>query len=221
MITLCHAAKGGSGTTLVASTRAIRSPGPTLLVDLEGDVPGMLGLAEPVRPGVIDWLASDAPTAHLDDLLAEVTPNCSLLPASEANGRTTPVVHDRGERWDALGDWLCSWADDSGGSVVVDAGTRKLPATFVERCPVRWLVTRACYLALRRASRLTVRPTGVVLVDEPGRQLRRSDIEVAVGAPVVATLAWDIRIARSVDAGLLLCGRLPRPLGRAFADVAA
>ncbi|MGA9278065.1 hypothetical protein [Ilumatobacter sp.] len=218
MITLCHAVKGGSGTTVVACTRAINSPGPALLVDFEGDVPLALGLDRPVRPGVIDWLASRAPSAHLDDLLVEVTPNCSLLPAFET---AADVLTGETERWDQLVDWLTEWTNDSGGSVVIDAGTTRLPMQFVEQCPHRWLVTRACYLSLRRSCHLRVRPTGVVLIDEPGRALRRTDVESSIGAPVVATLAWDVRIARSVDAGLLLSGRLPRPLHRAFARVAA
>lgn len=223
MITLCYAAKGGSGTTVVACTRAIDSVGPVLLVDLDGDIPAMLGLADPDRPGVVDWLASDAPTAHLDDLLVDVTPNCSLLPTN-GPGAATISAHQpdaNSERWDGLVDWLTEWSVDSGGSVVVDAGTRRLPVTFVEQCPQRWLVTRACYLALRRASRLEVSPTGVVLVDEPGHALRRRDIESSVRAPIVATVEWDVRVNRSVDAGLLIGGRLPRSIHRALARVAA
>ena len=38
MITLCYAAKGGSGTTVVACSRPIGSLGPVLLVDLAGVV---------------------------------------------------------------------------------------------------------------------------------------------------------------------------------------
>ena len=104
---------------------------------------------------------------------------------------------------------------------MIDAGTRPLPASFVEQCPQRWLVTRACYLSLRRAGRLGVSPTGVVLVDEPGHALRPRDIETAVRAPIVATVDWDIRVNRSVDTGLLLGGRLPRSFHRAIARVAA
>jgi hypothetical protein len=222
MITLCHAAKGGSGTTVVACTRAINSPGPALLVDFEGDAPLALGLDRPDRPGVIDWIASRAPAAHLDDLLVEVTPNCTLLPASDSPDRpVSDIATDEPERWDDLIDWMTGWANDSGGSVVIDGGTTRLPMQFVEQCTHRWLVTRACYLSLRRAAHLRVRPTGVVFVEEPGRSLRRRDVETTVGAPVVATVAWDVRVARSVDAGMLLGGRLPRPLHRAFARVAA
>ena len=224
MITLCHAAKGGSGTTLVAAIGAIDSPGPVLLVDFEGDAPAMVGIAEPDRPGILDWLASDAPAEHLDDLLIEITPDCTLL-AATSSGFTTPApIPDpsiRGDRWTELHEWFADWAHHSGGSVTIDAGTIHLPAAFVEPCDQRWLVTRACYLSLRRAARLPVRPTGIVLIEEPGRSLSRRDVETAVGAPIVATLPWEPRIARSVDAGLLLAGRLPRAMHRALAHVAA
>ena len=223
MITLCYAAKGGSGTTVVACTCAIDSAGPVLLIDLDGDIPAMLGLAEPERPGVVDWLRSGAPSAHLDDLLVEVTPNCSLLPTSNtALASTGALDRDVGsERWDGFVDWLTEWSTDSGGAVVIDAGTRRLPRSFVEQCPQRWLVTRACYLAIRRAGRLGVTPTGVVLVDEPGHALRPRDIETSIRAPIVATVDWDVRVNRSIDTGLLLGGRLPRSFHRALARVAA
>jgi len=220
MITLCHAVKGGSGTTVVACASAINTPGPALLVDLAGDVPSALGIDQPGRPGVVDWLASDAPPAHLDDLLVEVTPHCTLLPAHDPATAATPPI-DRVDRWDDLFDFLTEWSHHTGGSVVIDAGTNDFPVSFSEQCPHRWLVTRACYLSLRRAVHLTVRPTGVVLVKEPGRSLKARDVETSVGAPVVVTVEWDIRIARQVDTGLLLGGRLPRSLHRPFVGVAA
>ena len=46
MITVCWAAKGGSGTTVVAAAMAIAAPTPTLLIDLAGDVPAVLGVPE-------------------------------------------------------------------------------------------------------------------------------------------------------------------------------
>ena len=224
MITLCHAAKGGSGTTIVACLRAIESPGPVLVVDLEGDVPGMLGLPEPERPGVVDWLGSNAPIAHLDDLLLEVTPNALLLPATGVGSQSSTrsaIATSRAERWDELFDWFTEWGHDTGGAIVIDAGTTALPATFVEQCPSRWLITRACYLSLRRATRLAVPPTGIVVVDEPGRALRHRDIETSIRAPIIATIPWDIRVARSVDAGLLSARRLPRAVHRSLRGVAA
>ena len=56
MITVCWAAKGGSGTTVVAAAMAIAATTPTLLIDLAGDVPAVLGIPEPDGPGVFDWL---------------------------------------------------------------------------------------------------------------------------------------------------------------------
>ena len=60
MISVCWAAKGGSGTTVVAAAMTIAATSPTLLIDLAGDVPAVLGIPEPDGPGVFDWLASDA-----------------------------------------------------------------------------------------------------------------------------------------------------------------
>ena len=202
----------------------IDSVGPALLVDLDGDIPAMLGLAEPERPGVVDWLASDAPIAHLDDLLVDVTPNCSLLPASR-NDLATTVTRSRRRSHPSAGTGSSTGSSSGAPTAAdrssIDAGTRRLPTTFVEQCPQRWLVTRAGYLALRRAGRLPVPPTGVVLVDEPGHPLGRRDIEASARAPIVATVDWDLRVTRSVDAGLLLGGRLPRSLHRALQRVAA
>lgn len=223
MITLCYAAKGGSGTTVVACVRALTTPGPVLLVDVDGDVPAMLGLADPDRPGVLDWLASNAPLAHLDDLLVDATPNCSVLPATDRirSAPGTPLVDIEPLRWDGLVDWFAEWSADSGGSVVIDAGTQPLPQGFVEQCPRRWLVTRACYVALRRAGRHPITPTGVVLVDEPGHPLRARDVETSLRTPIVTTVRWDVSVTRAVDGGLLLGSRLPRSLHRSLRQAAA
>jgi hypothetical protein len=84
----------------------------------------------------------------------------------------------------------------------------------------RLVVTRRCYLAVRRVARLATEPTGVVLVDERGRSLTRGDIEAAVGAPIVATVSFDPAIARAVDAGLLAV-RLPSAIRRELQGVLA
>ena len=220
MITLCTAAKGGSGCTLVASLGALRSPGPVLVVDLAGDVPAMLGVDEPDRPGVVDWLASGAPGDHLDDLVLDVAPERWVLPATSGPRRPTELPSDP-ERWEELLGVLERWAHDTGCSVTVDAGTLPLPGALVRGSDHRWLVTRACYLALRRAARAPGSPTGVVLVEEPGRALGWRDVEASLGVPVVAVVGWSPRIARAVDAGLLRCGRLPSDLDRAVAALAS
>jgi hypothetical protein len=66
-------------------------------------------------------------------------------------------------------------------------------------------------MAIRRAQQLGLRPTGIVLVDEPGRALTSTDVEHALGVPVVADVRLDPAVARAVDAGLLIA-RLPRSL---------
>jgi len=96
-------------------------------------------------------------------------------------------------------------------------GESPAAATIIGQARRSILVTRACYLAMRRAMRAPLRPTGVVIVREPGRVLSTTDIEQVVGAPVTAVVEVDPAVARAVDAGLL-AGRLPRSLAKALAD---
>ena len=83
----------------------------------------------------------------------------------------------------------------------------------------RVLVTRPCYLALRRST-ITPRPTHVVLINEPGRALNAKDIEAVTAVPVTATIPYETDIARTIDAGLLTT-RLPRTLTRALRPLVA
>jgi hypothetical protein len=81
------------------------------------------------------------------------------------------------------------------------------------------LVLRPCFLALRRAVQSPLRPSGLVLVVEPGRALGPRDIEGVLGVPVVAEVPVDAAVARAVDAGVL-GRRLPRHLARAVRGLA-
>jgi hypothetical protein len=76
-------------------------------------------------------------------------------------------------------------------------------------------VLRPCYLAVRRALAAAVRPSAVVLIEEPDRSLQARDIEDVLGVPVRAVVPWDTAIARCVDAGLLR-SRVPRSLASAL-----
>jgi hypothetical protein len=201
-VTVCWSAKGGSGTTVVAATLALASPTNSLLIDLDGELPAVLGLAEPAGQGIADWLASDAPPEAVADLAVEINRTTQLVPRG-----ATPVDR-RSARWSELGAWLT----ERPYAVVVDAAGGHPPNPLGE-VGRTLLVTRACYLALRRAVAIPWRPDGVVLVAEPGRALRVPDIERAVGVPVVATVSHDPAVARAVDAGLL-AARLPRLLQR-------
>ena len=201
-VTICWATKGGSGTTVVAATIALACPTDALLVDLDGELPAVLGMPEPGGQGVADWLASEAPPDALDDLTIDVDRTTRLIPrGAAALDRSSP-------RWSELGLWLATRP-----ASVVDAGSHPPPDELLGPDTRNLLVTRACYLALRRIAAAPCRPDGVVLVAEPGRSLRASDVERAAGAPVVAAVSHDPAIARAVDAGLL-AARLPRLLAR-------
>ena len=221
MVTLCWAAKGGSGTTVVAAALALSSPRPSLLVDLDGEIPAALGLPEPERPGVAEWLASDTSADHLADLLIDIGSRTWLLPWRAGRPDDGPTATDRhSARWGTLGDWLHDWSNQWGCDVTVDVGTRLPPEPLGSRADRSLLVTRPCYLSLRRAVRSQVRPTGVILVDEPGRGLGPRDIEHALGAPVEGVVSLDPNVSRAVDAGLL-ASRLPRVMTRALRQVSA
>ena len=146
--------------------------------------------------------APTRPPGALDDLAVFVDRTTRLIP----EGRRP--VDLRSTRWAELAAWLAT-----SPASVVDAGTNPPPLDLLDGDVRSLLVTRACYLALRRAAAAPCRPDGVVLVTEPGRALRAADVARAVGAPVVASVSHDPAIARAVDAGLLTA-RLPRLLAR-------
>jgi MinD-like ATPase involved in chromosome partitioning or flagellar assembly len=204
----CWSAKGGAGTTVVAASLAVlaarAAPG-ALLADLAGDLPAALGLPEPDGPGIAGWLAAgaDVPVDALSRLEVAAGHGVGLLPRGADSlqpGRgdvlaallaadLRPVIADCG-------------ADPAGAALAIAAAADRSV-----------LVTRPCYLALRRALRAPLRPTEIVLVNEPGRALARADVESVLGAPVTAELTVDPVVARAVDAGLL-AARLPRSLER-------
>jgi hypothetical protein len=201
---LCWSAKGGSGTTVIAAALALvlSQRSATTVVDLAGDLPAALGIAEPGGPGVREWMASPtADTPALDRLHVPVSDSLQLLP----RGSAQPIV----ERWTDLAAALAQ------RTTVIDAGTGIPPAALLAAADHNLLVTRPCYLALRLAAASGVQPSGIVLVGEPGRALTARDIERAVGAPVVAELHYDPAVARAVDAGLL-AARLPATLAHAL-----
>ena len=215
MLYSCWSAKGGSGTTVVAATLAMlfarRSDAGALFVDAGGDAAAVLGVPEPDGPGVADWLAAGdgAPIDSLRRLEVDLGANLRLVPHG---GRALPAGAHRAE---LLAELLATDRRD----VVVDCGlVQSYPSSDVPRVLAAagtrsLLVTRPCYLSLRRAGALPFRPSAVVLVDEPGRALTPADVEAVLDVPVLASVVFDPAIARAVDAGLLMA-RLPRPLER-------
>jgi len=185
-----------------------------LLVDLAGDAPAVLGLPDPGDPGLAGWLlaGADVPADALTRLELDVGNGLSLLPSG------SDAIVGQSHRAEVLAALLAA----DGRPVVADCGRldrSEVGVALAAGATHSLLVTRACYLALRRASTAAVRPSGVVLVKEPGRALGRADVEQVVGAPVRAEIAVDPAIARAVDAGVL-CARLPRGLERALRHAA-
>ena len=215
MLVACWSAKGGSGTTVVAAGLAAvlarSSSSGAVLADLAGDVPAVLGLAEPDGPGLAEWLAAGAgvPPDALQRLEV-VAGGLAVLP----RGGVLPDAPGRGEVLAAL------LAADA-RPCIADCGSAPTGARLAVAAAAAHslLVLRPCYLALRRAVASPIRPSGVILVEEGGRSIGRRDVESALGVPVRAVVAHDPRIARAVDAGLL-AGRLPGPLQRPLRHVA-
>jgi len=200
-VIVCWAAKGGSGTTVVACALALGSARnqPTTLIDLSGDCATALGMDEPTGPGIVDWLASPtAGPAELNRLAVDVRDDVHLIPRGEG-----PSPDDQ---WTRLATALAGL-----GNVIIDAGTGHPPQALHDAADQSLLVTRPCFIAIRRAQHLAIRPTGIVLVDEPGRSLTSRDVEHALGVPVAAEVRLDPAVARAVDAGLLIA-RLPKSL---------
>ena len=213
---VCWSAKGGSGTTVVAAALALtlaeRTGGGVTMVDAAGDVPAVLGAAEPGGLGLGDWLADpDAPADAVANLVVPCTDRIGVVPRGTVEPRTAGADAAR----------LAGFADAlQDRSVVVDAGSGAsafLDLVAVARTSL--LVARPCYLSLRRAVALGGRCDGIVLLSEPGRALGRRDVESVLGAPVVAEVPVEPSLARAVDAGLLAT-RIPRSLSSVLGRVA-
>jgi len=198
---VCWSVKGGVGTSVTAAALALRSAAngrETLLVDLAGDQPAVLGCPPPTGAGVGDWMAGgdDVPVDALRTLEVSVQANLSLLPYGQAPSADRLPM-------------LASVLSASSRDVVVDAGVLAEGPWWASDCE-SVLVLRSCYLAVRRAGRVAA-STRVVLIEEPGRALNHRDIAAAIGVEPWRRVSADPAVARCVDAGLLSC-RLPRSL---------
>jgi MinD-like ATPase involved in chromosome partitioning or flagellar assembly len=217
------AVKGGSGVTVTATAFAAmlaRRRGPTVLVDLGGDVPAALGMSEPSAPGVVEWLAAaDASAEALARLQVVAGPDLWVLPYGDVATSLGVASVDRADALvDALGGLGRQVVIDAGplGGAAIGVASAVLHALTTSGTSV--LVTRACYLSLRRALRCTVSTDGAILVAEPGRSLDRRDVHHVLGVPVMAVVEADPALARAVDAGLL-ARRPHRGIERALAGL--
>ena len=86
LLTICCSVKGGSGTSVVTALLALHPKRDTVLVDLDGDGPAVLGLTPPAGQGLSDWFESDAPAAAVGTLAVDVDRTTQLV----ARGATAP-----------------------------------------------------------------------------------------------------------------------------------
>lgn len=225
MLIACWSVKGGSGTTVVATALSLLLARSTdagvVLADLGGDVPAACGVPEPMGPGLLDFAAAgeDVPTQAFDRLETRVTPSLALLHAGGQASETGAPAGGLRSLGSADGERLALALTEHypKSSVVVDCGPPDNPCgnAIAAAAGLSLLVLRPCYLALRRAAQSQLRPSGVVLIAEPGRSLGASEVSDVLGVPVRAEVPYDPAVARVVDAGLLST-RVPRCIERAL-----
>jgi len=218
----CWSTAGGAGTTVVSSCLALllaaRHASGAVLADMSGDVPAVLGIPDvapgppdPSQPGLAEWLAAG------DDVPADALARLEV----PARSRLAFLPRGAGLLPTARAEALAALLDHDPRPVVADCGLRPIGAraAVADAAPTSLLVTRLCYVSLRRALQATLQPTGVVVVREPGRALTARDVERTVKAPVVAHVEHDPGVSRAVDAGLLAARRMPRSIEAALRNL--
>lgn len=214
MLVACWAAKGGSGTTVVAASLALtlarRHEREVTLVDLAGDAPAALGVADPRGPGVAEWsrAGADVPAAALAALRTAAGP-IGLIHRGQGS-----LVEADGERL-AVALGLAGMTVVDCGLVSADGHGSEAAVALASGATHSLLVMRPCFLSLRSALAAPLRPSGVVLVHDQVRALKRVDVEEVLGVPVRAEVTWDPAVARAVDAGLLATA-LPAALSKSL-----
>ena len=267
--------KHGVGTTVAAAALALHwaqnTEEGTLLVDLCGDLPYALGVPEPDKPGISDWLAAgdDLESDVLGRLEVDVATGLHMLTrgrrpypedaqfdslARQLSADHRNVIIDCGCVWTHQMNWTkrnqsrrqqSSFEDAAGsqaksfgegaaksngasGSYVANGShvfhdpaqnPNAAAARFlIEAADHSLLVSRSCFLALRRIARSPYQPSGIILMYEDGRALVASDIADLGSCPIVLQIEMDVAIGRALDAGLLIT-RLPQRLDRALAKL--
>jgi len=200
--------KGGSGVSVIAAALAVESAHAcdVLLVDLGGDLAEILGI-EASELGLSDWIRSEAGVDSIENLVQSVRPGLQLL---EMGG---PIDGSDVGRLSTLLPHLATYPLVIFDVGVANAEPFSAQSVVLAASDRTTMVLRACYLSLRRAQRLNLPADDVIEVVEGGRALTTVDIEGALGRAVSARLAVDPKIARTVDAGLLIARR-PRGLRR-------
>ena len=205
MFTILSSPKGGTGTSVVAASLAIvsSSSSPTLLVDLSGDQAAILGLPQPPI-GLSDW-ANGMTYREFDEIISLCHDNLYLAPTGTFDFETLNA-----NAWNNLLRAL-SLKHSEGCNIIVDLGRADIPLALRKIVDTCYLVTRPCYLALRRAVDLETAFSGVIVVNEPDRVLTSRDVESVLKLKCVAEIPYTSEISRRVDSGLLK-SRLPMAL---------
>ena len=212
MFTILSSPKGGTGTSVVAASLAIvsSSSSPTLLVDLAGDQAAILGMPEPPI-GLSDW-ANGMTYREFDEIVSLCHDNLHLAPTGSFDFEVLNA-----NAWGNLTQAL-SMKHSEGYNIIVDLGRADIPLVLRKIVDTCYLVTRPCYLSLRRAVDLEPAFTGVIVVNEPGRVLTSRDVESVLKIKCVAEIPYSNDISRRVDSGLLK-SRLPTPLHAALSPL--
>lgn len=196
MSTIFMSPKGGNCTTVTAAAYALLMAArgtPTILIDLCGDIPAAVGMAEPTTPGINDWLTESSPL----DAQALVTMGTPLTEGLIVVHRGSAFVQGQ-PRWSDLADAISS----SPFNVVIDAGISFIPDELRNAVSHITMVVKPCYLSLRRASRMQ-RPTQLFVVCEESRALTVKDVGHVLGMSVTCEIPYTPAISRAVDAGML------------------
>jgi len=212
MITILSSPKGGSGTSVVAASLAIVSSSsiPTLLVDLAGDQSAIMGLPEP-PVGINDW-ANGMTHREFEEILITCNDNLHLAPS----GSSAIEIFSTGA-WGNLARELMQ-RESNGVNIIIDFGQGDLPLAFNKLADMHFMVTRPCYLSLRRTVNIEQKFSGVIVVQEHDRVLTTSDVESVMKLKCVAEVPYSSEISRRVDSGLLK-SRLPVPLHAALSPL--
>lgn len=212
MLIILSSPKGGSGTSVVAASLAIASSSstPTLLIDLAEDQAAIMGLPEP-PVGLSDWV--NGMTHHdFDEILMTCNDNLWLAPSGSS---ATEILSTNA--WNKLAQAVMQKESD-GYNIIIDFGQANLPLAFNKLTHTHYMVTRPCYLSLRRAVNLDQRFSGVIVVQDHDRVLTTSDVESVMKLKCVAEVPYSSDISRRVDSGLLK-SRLPVPLHAALSPL--
>jgi hypothetical protein len=211
MSTLFMSPKGGNCTTVTTAAFALMSAARgtnTVLFDLCGDIPAVLGMVEPSSPGINDWL-SEHNEGDAETLVKSGTP---LVNGLVVVHRGSKFVEGQ-PRWLQLAEAIQSLPH----TVVIDAGITYVPQEVRDAVRTVTMVTRPCYLSLRRATHLP-KPHNVVVIREESRALTVNDVSHVLGVPTFAEVPFNPSISRSVDAGLLP-SRVEQLFGNIFPEV--